>query len=430
MSIFAAAEKRASVENPSTSLSKASEWLIDWVGGGESDSGISVNEDTALKYSAIWNAVTIYGTGISTIPVKVYERDENGNKQERPDHPAANLVGDFPNDLQSGCTFKQTGMAHNLLWGNFYAAISRDGRARPNSLTLLHPRNVEVDTSRNRLVYVVRVEGRPEYEINVSDMIHVPGLSVDGFEGLSVISHAKNGIGLGLATEKFGNKFFKNGANLSGVIKHPGSFKDKDAQENFRKQWNKAYSGTDNALKTAILTLGMDYQSIGIPPEDAQFLETRKFGIPEVARWFNLPPHMLKDLEKATFSNIEQQALEYVVHSLRPWLVKWETEFKRKLLTEDQKRSGRWEIKFNVNALLRGDSEAQGLFIDQMIKNGVYSLNDGRKYLDLNTIEGGDRHFIQRDRMPLDRYDEFVESTTTNRAQDETREKEFSANRD
>ncbi len=424
MSIFSAAEKRASLENPSTNLANPRQWLIDVFGGGASDSGVHVNESSALKYSAVWNATTILSTAVSTIPIKVYEKDDEGNKEQRPNHPASRLISNMPNELQSGATFKQTGMVHNLLWGNFYSAIARNGRGDPTDLTLIHPKFVELVRDNGRLAYEVKVD-EDVVVINPADMIHVPGLSSDGFKGLSVIGHAKNGIGLGLATEKFGNKFFGNGANPSGVIEYEGKFKDQETRDNFKKKWNDAYGGVENAMKTAILEMGMKYTPISIPPNDAQFLETRKFGVTEISRWFNLPPHMLKDMEHATFSNIEQQALEFVVHSLRPWLVKWETEFERKLLTEDQKRSGRWQIKFNVNALLRGDSSAQAEFIDKMIKNGVYSINDGRKFLDQNTIEGGDRHLIQRDRMPLDRFDEFVDNTVTNRMNNEQRKKEL-----
>lgn len=417
MSLLAAAQKRASVENPSTNLAKPSQWLVDWIGGGKSDAGINVTEDSALKFSAVWNAVTIISSAISTIPCKIYEKDTDGNKMERPSHPAAGLVSTSPNDVTSGATFKQTGMAHNLLWGNYYSAIARNGRGEPTELFLLHPSKTKPERRSDRVVYVHRVDSGREIQIELSDILHVPGLSTDGLRGLSVIAHARNAIGLGLATEKFGSKFFSNGANLNGVIQHPNTFKDEETKRKFRESWQKVYSGTDNALKTAVLEMGMEYKSIGIPPEDAQFLETRKFSVNEIARWFNLPPHMLKDLERATFSNIEQQGIEFVIHSLRPWLVKWEQELERKLLSERQKRSGKWEIKFNVNALLRGDSEAQGRFIDQMIKNGVYSINDGRKYLDMNKVDGGDRHFIQRDRMPLDRYDEFVDKTVN---EDET----------
>ena len=411
MSLFAAANKRASVENPSTNLARPAQWLVDVFGGGQSDAGIDITESSSLKFSAVWNAVTIYSSTIATLPVKVFERDVTGNKTERPDHPSAPLVGTRPNDLMTGSTFKQAGTAHNLLWGNFYAAISRNGRGDPRELTLLDPSRTKPEKRSDRIVIVTRLDDGSEIQFELRDVIHVPGLSTDGIIGLSVITHARNTIGLGLATEKFGSRFFSNGAALSGVLEHPGKFRDEEAKRNFRKSWEEVYSGTDKAMKTAVLEHGMKYSRIGIPPEDAQFLETRKFSVNEIARWFNLPPHMLKDLDRATFSNIEQQAIEYVVHSLRPWLVKWEEEFERKLLTEEQKRSGRWEIRFNTNALLRGDSKAQADFIDKMIKNGVYALNDGLRFLGMNSVDGGDRRFIQRDRMPLDRIDEFVDKT-------------------
>lgn len=416
MSLLSAARHRAaSPENPSTSLARPAQWLVDVLGGGQSDSGINVNERTSLHYSAVWNAVTILSSALSTIPVKVFERGEDGNKRERRDHPAAPLISWMPNEEMSGSTFKSAGMSNNVLWGNFYAAIRRDGRGDPRELVFLQSALTDPKRRDGELIYETKV-GSTTVEIRPQDIIHVPGLTTDGIKGLGVISSARNSIGLGLATEKFGNQFFGNGARPSGIIEHPGKFKDTEAKTRFRKQWQEAHRG-DNALKTAVLEQGMKYNPISIPPEDAQFLQTRKFSVIEIARWFNLPPHMLKEMDRATFNNIEQQAIEFVVHSLRPWLVKWEEEFSRKLLREDEKRSGRFEIKFNVNALLRGSIEAQGKFIDLMIKNGVFNLDDGRKFLDMNSITNGDgsRHFIQRDRMPLDRFDDFVEDTMQNK---------------
>lgn len=410
--MFNVVEYRASPENPSTSLSNPSSWLIDLFSGGGTHAGINVNEKSALKYSAVWNAITIYASAFSSLPVKVFQRDSDDNKQEVQSHPASRLVGKFPNDLMTGATYKQHGGAHLVSWGNWYSAIARDGRGAPTELVLLLPDRTKPVMDNGRLHYETKTDSGQRVRIELQDMLHIPGLGFDGIEGYSVISHARNSIGIGMAAEKFGGKFFDNGANMSGVLQQdmgsPG-FGDKDSKKEWMQSWRDAYTGTDNALKTALLKPGMSYERIGIPPEDAQFLETREFGIRDVARWFDLPPHMLKSLESQPRANIEQQAIEYVIHSLRPWLVKIEQELERKLLTEQQKRSGQWEIKFNVNALLRGDSEAQSNFIDTMIKNGVYSINDGRRFLDLNTVENGDRHFVQQNLMPLDRTDEVID---------------------
>lgn len=411
MSIFRVVEQRASPENPSTSLANPASWFMDLFAGA-THAGVNVNEKTALRYSAVWNAITIYSNAFASLPVKVFQRDSDGNKQEVQSHPATRLVGKSPNDLMTGATFKQHGGAHLVSWGNWYSAIARDGRGAPKELILLTPDKTKPVMNNGRLHYETELNDGTRMKIEVADMIHVPGLGFDGVEGYSVIKHARNSIGISMAAEKFGGKFFDNGANMSGVLKQdaqsPG-FKSKDDKEDWLRSWRQAYTGTDNALKTALLKPGMSYERIGIPPEDAQFLETREFGIRDVARWFDLPPHMLKSLESQPRSNIEQQAIEYVIHSLRPWLVKIEQELEKKLLTEQQKRSGQWQIKFNVNALLRGDSEAQSEFIDKMIKNGVYSINDGRRFLDLNTVENGDRHFVQQNLMPLDRTDEVID---------------------
>ena len=415
MSLFAAATavRAASPENPSTTLGNPARWLVDLF-GGTSDAGVSVNEATSLKYSAVWNATTIISSDIATLPIDIFEKDKSGDKKEIPDHDLSRLLNHSPNEQMSAPAFRQAGMVHNLLWGNMYAGIVRNGSGKPASLLLLHPAHTYPEVSQGRLRYISRMllnGDNISLEIKPSDMIHVPGLTTDGITGLSVIGHARNAIGLGLAMEKFGSKFFSNGANLSGVIEHPGTFKDAESKKNFAKSWHDVYSGTDNALKTAVLEMGMTYKNIGIPPNDAQFLDSRKFGINEIARWFNIPEYKLGSLDRATFNNIEHMAIDYVVRTIVPRLKFIKSEFERKLFTEREKIAGRYSIEFNINALLEGSIETKGRFIDLMIKNGVYNINDGRGFLNMNKVPGGDRHFIQRDKMPLDRYDDFVDRT-------------------
>jgi len=223
-------------------------------------------------------------------------------------------------------------------------------------------------------------------------VLHIPGLGFDGLIGYSPIAMAKNAIGLAIATEEYGAKFFANGAAPSGVLEHPGTIKD---PIRVKESWNSAYQGSANAHKIAVLEEGMKYTPIGIAPEQAQFLETRKFQIDEIARIFRVPPHMLADLEKSSFSNIEQQSLEFVKYTLDPWVVRWEQSMCRVLFSESEKSS--YFIKFNVDGLLRGDYASRMSGYATARQNGWMSTNDIRELENLDRISpdlGGDLYLI------------------------------------
>ena len=225
-----------------------------------------------------------------------------------------------------------------------------------------------------------------------SDVLHIPGLGFDGLIGYSPIAMAKNAIGLAIATEEYGAKFFANGAAPSGVLEHPGTIKD---PQRVKESWNSAYQGSANSHKIAVLEEGMKYTPIGIAPEQAQFLETRKFQINEIARIFRVPPHMLADLEKSSFSNIEQQSLEFVKYTLDPWVVRWEQSMCRVLLSESEKPT--YFIKFNVDGLLRGDYASRMSGYATARQNGWMSANDIRELENLDRIApdlGGDLYLI------------------------------------
>lgn len=228
--------------------------------------------------------------------------------------------------------------------------------------------------------------------LDPSDVLHIPGLGFDGLVGYSPIAMAKNAIGLALATEEYGAKFFANGAAPGGVLEHPGTIKD---PQKVKDSWNAAYQGLTNSHRVAVLEEGMEYQQIGIPPEQAQFLETRKFQINEIARIFRVPPHMLADLEKSSFSNIEQQSLEFVKYTLDPWVVRWEQNMFRSLLTASEKSAV--FIKFNVDGLLRGDYVSRMSGYATARQNGWMSANDIRELENLDRIPeelGGDLYLI------------------------------------
>ena len=326
---------------------------------GSTSAGKPVNEHTAMQMTAVYSCVRILSETLAGLPLHVYRYNDSGGKEKNLKHPLYKLLHDEPNPEMTSFAFRETLMSHLLLWGNAYAQIIRNARGEVIALYPLMPNKMTVDRDANgRLFYLYQRsrEDTPslgkdsQVYLTPSDVLHIPGLGFDGLVGYSPIAMAKNAVGLAIATEEYGAKFFANGAAPGGVLEHPGTIKD---PQKVKESWNAAYQGSRNSHRVAVLEEGMKYQPIGISPEQAQFLETRKFQINEIAHIFRVPPHMLADLEKSSFSNIEQQSLEFVKYTLDPWVVRWEQSMFRVLLTESEKQ--KVFIKFNVDGLLRGD---------------------------------------------------------------------------
>lgn len=314
-------------------------------------------------------------------------------------------------------------MTHLLLWGNAYAQIIRNGKGEVTALYPLMPDRMTVDRDENGRLYYEYMVSSDDAPINKKstvrlspfDVLHIPGLGFDGLVGYSPIAMAKNSIGMAIACEEYGAKFFANGAAPSGVLEHPGTIKD---PSRVRESWTQTFGGSSNAHKVAVLEEGMKYTPISISPEQAQFLETRKFQIDEIARIFRVPPHMVGDLEKSSFSNIEQQSLEFVKYTLDPWVSRWEQNLVRSLLTTDEKK--KYFIKFNVDGLLRGDYQSRMNGYATARQNGWMSANDIRELENLDRIsseEGGDLYLINGNMLPLKNADTFANT-------DETKEEE------
>ena len=333
------------------------------------------------------------------LPLHVYERADDGGKATKPEHPIYRLLHDEPNSEMTSFVFRETLMSHLLLWGNAYAQIIRDGRGFPVELYPLLPDRMSVDRNNaGALVYTYRSD-KGDVKLSRENILHIPGLGFDGLIGYSPIAMAKNAVGMSIATEEYGAKFFANGANPGGVLEHPGTVKD---IQRVKDSWNAGYQGSGNAHKVALLEEGMKFHQVGIPPEQAQFLETRKFQINEIARIFRVPPHMVGDLEKSSFSNIEQQSLEFVKYTLDPWVVRWEQSLQQSLILPSEKAAH--FIKFNLDGLLRGDyqSRMQGYSIG--IQNGFLSVNDVRGWEDMNLLadeEGGNLHVLNGNMVKL-----------------------------
>jgi len=363
--------------------------------------GVSVSGEGALKYTAVLAAVRVLAESVATLPLLVYERlpGEQG-KRRAPDFYLYELLHDKPNPYLNSFEFRELMQVHLLLWGNAYAEIESDSRGRIMALWPLVPGAMEtVSRGASGLVYEYRLPDGTLKKIPGFALLHLRGLGTNGLTGLSPIGLARQAIGLGLAAEQFGAGFFGNGAQLSGILKHPLQLSD-EAEKSLRESWQELYSGIGKAHRIAILEEGMEYERIGVPPEDAQFLETRKFQVTEIARIYRVPPHMLGDLDRATFSNIEHQSLEFVMHSLQPWLVRWEMAIAQQLMTAAER--ARYFPEFLVDGLLRGDiaSRYQAYAVGR--QNGWMSANDIRRLENMNPVEGGDVYLVPLNMVPAD----------------------------
>ncbi len=361
---------------------------------GNSNSGVMVDELRALQTSAVYACVKILAETVASLPLHLYKKGKNGKNEMAEQHPLYSCLYEMPNEEMTSFEFREMMMTSLLLWGNAYARkICKNGHVtelwylKPNLMT------IERDMQTGALKYIYSDDITNQTIVYKPDQVfHIKSLSLDGVMGLSPIAQAREAIGLSLATEEYGAKFFGNGARPGGVLEHPGILKD---PKKLRESWNQVYQGTRNSHKVAVLEEGMKYHTIGIAPEDAQFLETRKYQVNEICRIFRVPPHLVGDLERATFSNIEHQSIEFVQHTIRPWLVRWEQSISRSLLNESERLL--YFCKFNVDGLMRGDykSRMEGYAVGR--QNGWLSINDIRSLEDMPLVpaeKGGDDYLV------------------------------------
>ena len=386
---------------------------------GSTSSGKPVTERTAMQMTAVYSCVRVLSEAVAGLPLHLYQYNDSGGKEKALDHPLYFLLHNEPNPEMTSFIFRETLMTHILLFGNAYAQVIRNGKGEVLALYPLMPSRMTVDRDdKGQLYYEYQVQDSDAKtmkngtaRLKPSDVLHIPGLGFDGLVGYSPIAMAKNAIGLGLATEEYGSKFFANGARPGGILEHPGILKD---PAKLRESWSETFGGSGNSHRVAVLEEGMKYTPISISPNEAQFLETRKFQINEIARIFRVPPHMIGDLEKSSFSNIEQQSLEFVKYTLEPWLERWEQSMNRALLSPAEK--ARYFVKFNVDGLLRGDYESRMNGYATARQNGWMSANDIRELENLDRIpaeEGGDLYLINGNMLPLNQAGAFADTTTT-----------------
>lgn len=358
-----------------------------------SKTGLNINEYTALGTSAAYACIRLLSETLAQLPLHVYRRTDQGSEIDR-NHILYKLLHDTPNPWMTSYTWRNSVQSHTAGWGNGYSFIVRDQRQQPRALLPLLPDRTYPQLIDNVLTYRTQI-GYKVCEVEPNDIIHIPGLAFDGLLGLSPIALHREAVALEKAAQTFGAKLFGSGSLLSGVIKHPGRLKRRSEKpgeqspvEKLRNQWKSLYAGLENSAQVAVLEEGMDFQTIGIPPEDAQFLQTRKFQIADIGRIFNVPSHMINDLEKATFNNISELSMVFNRFTMMPWIKNWEQELNRKLFPNNNIHY----IKFDLNALLRGTIAERAEYYKTAIEYGWMSRNEVRKLEDLNRVDGLDQY--------------------------------------
>ncbi|ELI5395217.1 phage portal protein [Vibrio alginolyticus] len=386
-------ETRSNPEDPSVPLSELDP--ADWGGG----SGVSV--ESAMGLSAVYSCIGVLGRSMGQLPLHVMRRDANGVVSRATDHPVYYLLHDEPNPFQTSYDWRESGMVHVSGWGNHYTEIVRHPRSgEVRELGLIRPWESNLTkTNSGRHTYAVTADDTRARAVSPEDMIHIKAIGSDGKVGKSPITQCREAFALGIETQGYGNQFFRSGGKPTGIVSVKSQLEEK-SWKRLLDRWRKSKAEMQsNDNKTLFLPSELAYQSITIPPEDAQFLETRKFSRSEVAGIYNVPAHMINDLEKATFSNISEQAIQFVRHTMIPWVVKWEQELNRKLFTEQERRAG-YYVKFNLNGLLRGTAKERAEFYSKAIRDGWMNRNQVRELEDMNQADGLDTYLLSADLQP------------------------------
>lgn len=376
------------------------------IGGRSTTSRENVSEDNALNYSAVWCATRLLcGTGAG-LPLGLFRGLDAENRTADRKHQVFRALNRRPNPEMTAFNFRSVMWQWQVNWGNAYAEIEREGNDPDGGLVNLwplHPYRVHPKRDESeRLYYHVDDDrpGEPGVDLEPWQMLHVPSIiTYDGIFGHGVIAHARESIGAGIAAEKYGAHWFGGAAVPRTVIEHPGRTWDEEARNEFRKEWDDIYSGSDGH-RVALLMGGATIKPLSMSAEDSQFLQTRQFGVEEIARWYGIPPHLLQHLLRATFNNIEHLGISFVQYSLIEWLNVWEQCIAQKLFTEKERED--LFVEHNVSALMRGDAASRSSYYQTLINSGVMTRNQAMKLENLPTVEGGDTYLVQGAMVPLD----------------------------
>ena len=354
---------------------------------GDKVSRPPITQESSLALTAVWACVRILSETVGILPIHLYKRTDKGRERQY-GHPAG-LILNTPNSFSTRYDLMHFLMMSCTLWGNGYARIYRDKLMRPLRIRYYHPAKVEPVLTDNEELFYRLDSGEI---LSATDMIHLKGLSTNGYKGKSPIAVHRDNLALSVSAQQYGEMFFNQGGNMSGVFKYPSTLKP-EAYERLKKDLLAQSTGLHKAHLPLLLEGGMTYERISIPPEDAQFIATRKFQKTEIATIYGVPPHMIADLERATNNNIEHQSMEFVRYCLMPYLVRLEEEFNRKLLRHDEFEE--YYYLFGLNGLLRGDAKTRSEFYKNMNFVGAMSANEIRNFEDMNSYEGGNEYFVQ-----------------------------------
>jgi HK97 family phage portal protein len=355
--------------------------LNELFGGASTDSGVSITPETALTYSAVYQAVRCISEAVSSLPLNLYERQPGGGKSKASAHPLYSILHDSPNPEMSSLQWRECSMAHLLLWGNSYTEIVRDLEGNCVELWPIDPSIVTAKRTESGELYYDLNRGKSF--ITAANMLHISGLSFDGISGMSPISMARQSLGLSLAIEQFGAGYFGRGARPGGVLTFPGQLSP-EARQNLRRSFEELHAGGANSHRVALLEAGLKWEAIGVPPDDSQFLQSREFQVVEVARWFNIPPHKLRDLNKPSYNSLEMMNIEFLTDTLRPWLVRWEQSLNRKIIRP--KDRGNYFCEHNVEGVLRGDIASRYQAYSVARNWGWLSVNEIREKENMNGV--------------------------------------------
>ena len=384
---------------PGTPLSRPESWLLSFLGSGESKSGANVTEWSALQVSAVYACIRILSETVATIPLHLYRRLDRG-KERAYDHPLYDILHNQANTEMSSFTWREIMQGHLGGWGNAYSEIERGNDGRVVGLWPMLPDRTCPKRIDGKMFYETTIEGKG-FLLPKERVLHIPGFGFDGMVGYNPIRMARESIGMALATEEYGGRLFSNDARPGGILTHPGKL-SATAKKNLIESWEERHQGLSNKHRTALLEEGVQFQTIGIPPQESQFLQTRKFQIAEIARWYRMQLHKIGEMESATFSNIEQQSIEHVVDTITPWVTRWEAAIKTQLLAPRERKE--YFAEFLLEGLLRGETQARFSSYAIARQWGWMSANDVRESENMNPLpdEQGDIYLVPMNMIPAD----------------------------
>lgn len=377
------------------------EWLRRLGRFADTAAGVDVDEHNALQIAAVWSCVKVLAESVAQLPLVLYRQTGARSREQARDHRLFSLLHDAPNSEMTSFVWREMMMGHLATWGNAYSELELNKSGEVLGIWPLRPDRTAPERINGTIKFGTKLPNGQKRFLAAENVLHIPGLGYDGMIGYSPVAMARETMGLAKATEQFGATWFGNGARPSGFLRHPGHLTDK-AGARLKASFEEQHQGLDRANRMGLLEEGMEWQAIGVPPEDAQFLETRKFQVTDIARIYHVPPHMVGDLESgASYASIEQMSLEFVIYTMMPWYARFEQQINKSVLTALERASGLY-VRFNVSGLLRGDNASRWESYNRALDRGVYSINDVRALEDMNPVEGGDVHLVPLNMIPLE----------------------------